>query len=173
MNQNKYLFEAISFVARAHRHQVRKDGETPYVSHVFRVAMTLAHVFGVKDPEILTAAVLHDTIEDTTTDFDDLEERFGLKIAEWVALLSKNKCLPEKKREAVYCTQLSTAPPEVKLIKLADLHDNLLDSTTADAKQQSKSIAKAKVYLKALEQKPPTMLKAPLTIVRKLVASSC
>lgn len=67
--------EAASFAARAHRHQVRKDGRTPYTAHPFRVCLVVRHVFGHDDPRMLQAALLHDTIEDTTTDYDDLAER--------------------------------------------------------------------------------------------------
>src|SRR5215207_9659113 len=97
------LLEAISFAARAHDGQRRKDGRTPYVSHVFRVCLLLREVLRVDDPRVLTAAVLHDTIEDTTTDFDDLEERFGKEVAGWVAALTKDKALPFEEREAKYC----------------------------------------------------------------------
>src|SRR5262245_51561440 len=96
------LLDAIAFAARAHRAQIRKDGQTPYVSHVFRVCMIVRHMFGVTDSDVLTAAVLHDTIEDTTTDFDDLEERFGTEVAEWVALLSKDKRQQDDRREKTY-----------------------------------------------------------------------
>src|SRR5437588_3817791 len=89
------LLEAIAFAARAHRPQLRKDGQTPYVSHVFRVCLVARHLFGVEASEVLTAAVLHDTIEDTTTDRDDLAEQFGETVAGWVALLSKDKRLPD------------------------------------------------------------------------------
>src|SRR5262245_42497729 len=75
------LLNAVAFAARAHRPQLRKDGQTPYVSHVFRVCLVVWHVFGVDDPRVLTAAVLHDTIEDTTTDYDDLREQFGDDVA--------------------------------------------------------------------------------------------
>ena len=75
------LMDAVAFAARAHRHQLRKDQRTPYVSHPFRVCLTLQLVFGIDDADVLTAAVLHDTIEDTTTDVDDLAEQFGLEIA--------------------------------------------------------------------------------------------
>ena len=74
---NQIVFDAVAFAAWAHRHQVRKDNKTPYVSHVFRVCLTVRHVFGFDDPRMLAAAVLHDTIEDTTTDYDDLIEHFG------------------------------------------------------------------------------------------------
>ena len=59
------LLRAAAFAARAHRHQWRKDGQTPYVSHVFRACLTVRHVFGVDDDDVLAAALLHDTIEDT------------------------------------------------------------------------------------------------------------
>src|SRR5262245_47811485 len=96
------LVEAVSFAARDHEGQVRKDGRTPYVSHVFRGCLTLRHVFGIDDPQVLAAAVLHDTIEDSTTDFDDLEEHFGREVAMWVSALSKDKRLPEEEREQAY-----------------------------------------------------------------------
>jgi (p)ppGpp synthase/HD superfamily hydrolase len=96
------LLAAAGFAARAYRQQLRKDGETPYIAHPFRVCLIVRHVFGFADPEMLTAALLHDTVEDTTTDRDDLIERFGPKVAGWVAALSKDKRLPDEEREAAY-----------------------------------------------------------------------
>src|SRR3954471_18437790 len=119
------FLEAASFAARAHRHQLRKDGLTPYAAHPFRVCLIVRHVFGIDDPEVLTAALLHDTIEDTTTDFDDLEERFGARVAGWVAHLSKDTRLPDEEREAAYMGTLAAAEPAVKVVKLADILDNL------------------------------------------------
>src|SRR5438270_10424969 len=107
------LLDAIAFAARAHDGQRRKDGRTPYVSHVFRVCLIARHLFGVDDPQVLLAAVLHDTIEDTTTDFDDIEERFGAQVARWVAALSKDKRQQDQGREAEYCKTLSASPWQV------------------------------------------------------------
>src|SRR5438445_3456097 len=121
------LLEAFSFAARAHQGQLRQDGKTPYVSHVLRVCFVLRHVFGVDDAGALTAAALHDTLEDTTTDFDDLEEKFGRDVAAWAAALSKDKRLPNEEREQVYCRALAAAPWQVQVGKLADIFDNLLD----------------------------------------------
>src|SRR5947209_15773822 len=104
------LLEAIAFAARAHHGQLRKDRATPYHSHVFRVCLIARHVFGVEDPAVLTAAVLHDTVEDTTTDFDDLEERFGTEIAGSVALLSKDTRQPAAQRARAYSAGLRSAP---------------------------------------------------------------
>lgn len=124
---------AAAFAARLHRHQVRKDGRTPYVSHVFRVAMTVSHVFGCHDQLVIAAAILHDTIEDTTTDFEDIESRFGADVAAMVSALTKNMALPESEREREYDRRLASADWRVRLIKLADTYDNFSDAlATAD-----------------------------------------
>ncbi len=123
----RLVAQAIELATRAHRHQVRKDGCTPYVGHVLRVGWCLEHLFGVRDPEVLAAGVLHDVIEDTTVDYDDLIQQFGPRVAQLVAALTKDKRLPEAEREAQYHRQLAQAPAEAWLIKLADLHENLSD----------------------------------------------
>ena len=73
--------QAVSFAARAHDGQLRKDGRTPYIAHPIRVALTVRHLFGVDDETALAGALLHDTIEDTTTDYDDLMAAFGQQVA--------------------------------------------------------------------------------------------
>ena len=118
---------AVSFAARAHREQLRKDGRTPYVAHPMRVALVVVLVFGCTDETLVTAAVLHDVLEDTTRDFDDLEAAFGREVAEIVAALSKDPRLPEPEREMRYDEQLARAPRGARLIKLADAYDNLTD----------------------------------------------
>ncbi|MBV9126760.1 MAG: bifunctional (p)ppGpp synthetase/guanosine-3',5'-bis(diphosphate) 3'-pyrophosphohydrolase [Verrucomicrobia bacterium] len=121
------LLRAASFAARKHRGQTRADGATPYFSHVARVTLILSHVFGVNDADTLTAAFLHDTIEDTATDYDELEEVFGRTVADYVVALTKNVMLPKKKREAEYEERLVAAPENVKIAKMADIYDNLSD----------------------------------------------
>ncbi|MGF1578893.1 MAG: HD domain-containing protein [Gemmataceae bacterium] len=144
------ILAAIAFSARHHLGQIRKDNKTPYVSHPFRVTFILRDLFEVADHDTLTACVLHDTLEDTLADFDDLEEEFGHKIAEWVAMLSKDPRLPEEKREALYCDVLAKAPWQVQVCKLADVYDNLLDSTTFDPKKRLKAIKKKRQYMDAI-----------------------
>ncbi len=164
------LLRAISFSARAHRNQFRKDGITPYVSHPFRVCMILRHIFGVTDERILIAAVLHDTIEDTTTDFDDVEKEFGKEVAEWVALLSKDKREEEGVREKHYVARLRSAPDAVKLSKLADIYDNLSDVVNVPSRlHHEKTLKRTEQYLDALStrRKSPT-LKRALAVVLSL-----
>jgi len=120
--------DAAAFAARKHSGQLRRDGRTPYFSHVVRVAMTVSEVFGCHDEETLAAALLHDLIEDTTTDYDDLLERFGKAVADMVAVLTKNMSMPEAAREKDYDARIARADWRVRLIKLADAYDNLLDS---------------------------------------------
>lgn len=119
---------AASYAARAHAHQTRRDGATPYAAHTFRVAMTARHLFGCEDEVIIAAALLHDTIEDTGTDYDELAEHFGQAVADCVAALTKNMMLPEPAREAEYDQRLAAAGWRPILIKLADVYDNLSDA---------------------------------------------
>ena len=143
------LLEAIAFAARAHQGQLRKDGRTPYASHPFRVCLVVRHVFGIDDPRVLTAAVLHDTIEDTTTDFDDLDEQFGRDIALWVAALSKDKRQLDDAREREYVATLAAAGWQVQVCKIGDVYDNLLDSGNMPAEKRAKTLGRARTYLDA------------------------
>lgn len=124
---------ACAFAARAHAGQVRKDGLTPYFSHPVRVALTLRHTFGCEDAIALAAAVLHDTIEDTPADYDDIADRFGSEVADIVAALTKNMILSEHEREPEYDARLAKADWRARLIKLADVYDNLCDMHTSRA----------------------------------------
>ena len=121
------VLRAASFAARKHRGQTRADGLTPYFSHVARVTLILTHLFGVQDETILAAALLHDTLEDTATDYDELAELFGVRVADIVVLLTKNVMLPKKEREEDYIARLRRASEDVMIAKMADLYDNLSD----------------------------------------------
>jgi guanosine-3',5'-bis(diphosphate) 3'-pyrophosphohydrolase len=172
-NNIQLILEAISFAARKHDGQVRKDGRTPYVSHPIRVMMILSSVFGVLDRQVLAAAALHDVIEDTSTSFNDIENEFGQRIAIWVSLLSKDKQQEVKSREFAYVCALRDAPDEVKLIKLADIYDNLIDAPAADdPKQLAKTRMKAKNYLTIFSQNESESVTKALRYVQELLSSS-
>jgi len=164
------FLEAASFAARAHRWQMRKDGATPYVSHPFRVCLIVRHVFGIDDPAALTAAVLHDTVEDTNTDFDDIEKAFGREVAEWVALLSKDKRMREEERERAYCDGLRAAPWQVKICKLGDLYDNITDSAFLTPDKRPRTYQRSRRYLDALAAPdlPPPVQRAFQTVTALL-----
>lgn len=164
------LLEAVSFAARAHRHQIRKDGTTPYVGHAFRVSLIVRHVFGIDDPAMLTAALLHDTIEDTTTDFDDLVKHFGREVADWVALLTKDKRLPEEDREEAYFTGLARAPWQVQVCKMADLFDNVMDSKHLTPAQRKKTLHRSQqVLARITEGELPPPAQRALKLINQLL----
>ena len=138
---------------------------SPYVSHVFRVCLIVRHVFGVDDEKVLTAAVLHDTIEDTTTDFDDIEEHFGAEIAGWVSALSKDTRRRDDEREAAYCRTLSESGWQVRVCKLADIYDNLSDAKTMPAEKRARTLSRSQRYLDALKINLPDPARRPFEIV--------
>jgi (p)ppGpp synthase/HD superfamily hydrolase len=152
---NAIVFEAAAFAARAHRHQLRKDNQTPYVSHPFRVCLVVRQVFGIDDPGILATALLHDTIEDTTTDYDDIIERFGPDVARWVAAVSKDPRLEFEEREAAYRKVLAAADWQAKVVKLGDLYDNIGDCQHFSPKGQRKTAEKSRLYLAAVRDGLP------------------
>jgi guanosine-3',5'-bis(diphosphate) 3'-pyrophosphohydrolase len=79
------VLKAAQFAALKHRDQLRKGSDQlPYVVHLISTALLIAEVGGVNDPEVLAAALLHDTIEDTETTADDLTAAFGQKSAAWL-----------------------------------------------------------------------------------------
>ncbi len=165
-----HLLEALSFAARAHQGQTRKDGRTPYVAHVFRVCLVVRHVFGIDDPRALMAAALHDVIEDTSIDFDELAETFGPEVAQWAATLCKDKRRPDDEREAEYLTHLTGAPWQVKVCKLADVFDNLLDSKHLDTKKRESNRWRSRQYLDALGANLPAEARPAYKTVERLFA---
>jgi (p)ppGpp synthase/HD superfamily hydrolase len=150
MKHDSHLWqEASSFAARAHRHGVRKDGVTPYIAHPVRVAFTVMCVYGFADDTILAAALLHDTIEDTGADYDEIEEAFGRNVADLVAVMTKDMRLPEDQREKAYDQQMARGPWQGRLLKLADVYDNLV--STWDAASRRKQLKKVQRALTLTE----------------------
>jgi (p)ppGpp synthase/HD superfamily hydrolase len=163
------LLSAAAFAARAHHGQMRKDKATPYVSHVFRVCLVVRDLFGFDDPRMLITALLHDTIEDTTTDFDDIEKHYGPEIAHWVACLTKNKAMRDDEREADYIQRLLAAPWQVHACKLADVFDNLMDLAQLPPERRPHSVERAEKYLAALRTRPALEVNKPLDMVIQLL----
>ena len=143
-----YLFESLNILAKqylpdeqieclkqadivardAHEGQTRSSGE-PYITHPVAVAGILA---GMRlDYETLTAALLHDTIEDTSVTYKDVEQRFGKSVAELVdgvSKLDKLKFQDKKEAQAENFRKMIMAMVQdirVILIKLADRTHNM------------------------------------------------
>jgi len=159
------LANAISFAARAHGGQWRKDKQTPYVAHPVRVMMIVCREFGVTDEEILSAAVLHDIIEDTTRDYENISFHFGTQVADLVACLSKDPRLPEAERERRYDEQLEDGPWEARLIKLADCLDNFQDAINDD--MQTRAREKAVRALALIRESDPSQVTKAAQILQR------
>ena len=84
-NNLALLLRALAFAAHKHRDQRRKDrAASPYINHPIALATVLTLEGRVKDPEVLAAALLHDTIEDTRTTYPELKSAFGARVARTV-----------------------------------------------------------------------------------------
>lgn len=134
--------KAYTFAERKHEGQKRKDGK-PYITHPENVALILLNEFGITDREIIEAALLHDTIEDTDTTYDEIKNQFGEKVADYVLHLTK----PDNENQAIkYWESLKQAPDDVKKIKIADRIHNL---RTSDFSKlfQDRYLEKTKKYI--------------------------
>ena len=149
--------KAQSFAKKKHQHQFRKDRKTPYWHHLKQVVQNLQKL-GIKNQDILCAGWLHDTIEDTDTDFDDIEERFGKTTAKIVSQVTKDTRIPQKQRESQYLLQLKRASWEAKAVKLGDLAANIADLKNSGYTNQKK-VKQVKDKLKYLSAIKPGLVK--------------
>ncbi|XP_038622944.1 guanosine-3',5'-bis(diphosphate) 3'-pyrophosphohydrolase MESH1 [Tachyglossus aculeatus] len=122
------LVDAADFAARKHRRQRRKDPEgTPYINHPIGVAQILTQEAGITDVQVLQAALLHDTVEDTDTTPEELERRFGAQVRGLVEEVTDDKTLPKLERKRRQVESAGRSSRGAKLVKLADKLYNLRD----------------------------------------------
>jgi len=122
------LLDAIVFAAHKHRDQRRKDGTaSPYINHPIALAHLLATTGGIDDIVVLQAAILHDTIEDTETTFEELVNRFGEEVASVVSEVTDDKALPKTRRKELQVEHAPHMSKEAALVKLADKTCNFRD----------------------------------------------
>jgi guanosine-3',5'-bis(diphosphate) 3'-pyrophosphohydrolase len=123
-----WILRAVHFAAIKHSGQKRKGKDhSPYINHPIQVAMTLWEQGGVRDPIILQAAILHDTLEDTETTFDELSHGFGKQVASIVREVTDDKSLPKAVRKQMQIEHAASLTREAKLVKLADKICNIQD----------------------------------------------
>jgi guanosine-3',5'-bis(diphosphate) 3'-pyrophosphohydrolase len=124
----RQLTDALALAAHKHRDQRRKGAEaSPYINHPIALVHVLVHEGAVENADVLCAALLHDTIEDTETTEGELAAIFGPRIARIVAEVSDDRSLEKaerKRRQVEHAPHLSTS---AKLVKLADKICNLRD----------------------------------------------
>ena len=121
--------QAAGFAKQAHEGKMRKGTAVPYIVHPMDTGVIVSRM--TDDPEVISAALLHDVIEDAGVTKEELEERFGSRVAELVAAESEDKTRTWKERKQATIDRLTDAGRDVKMICLADKLSNLR-STAAD-----------------------------------------
>ena len=140
------LLQVVHFAAQKHRDQRRKDEHaSPYINHPILVAQQLADVARVTDPEILAGALLHDTIEDTDTTPQELEDLFGSRVRALVEAVTDDKSLPKQKRKQLQIDHAASLSHGAALIKISDKIANLKD--LAHSPPQGWDLARKQEYL--------------------------
>ena len=149
------ILEAVEFTVKAHGFQSRSIGPVEiYVAHCIRVAKTVTEIGA--DEDTIIAALLHDTVEDTSTSIYDIKFHFGNRVAELVAALTDERATKGRNRQARKESdraRLADAPAEAQTIKCADLIDN-----TASIVEHDPGFAK--VYLEEKKKTLEIMRKA-------------
>ncbi|HEX2779843.1 MAG TPA: HD domain-containing protein [Gemmatimonadaceae bacterium] len=130
MSELAELLRAIEFAAHKHRGQRRKGRDAvPYINHPVGVAEAIARIGRVTDLVTLTAAVLHDTVEDTQTTLEEIEREFGADVRGVVAELTDDKTLPKQERKRLQILNAPNASRRAKIVRLADKIMNVGDIT--------------------------------------------
>ena len=122
------LLQAVDFAAKKHRYQKRKGiDRTPYINHPVAVARILCENGNIEDIDVLMAAVLHDTVEDTDTTPRELKEKFGEKVMSLVMEVTDDKTLPKQRRKEIQVETAAAKTYNARMIKLADKIHNIRD----------------------------------------------
>ena len=144
MEGGRLIAEAVLFAADAHADDMRDDGRTPYFNHLAEVAARCAaHV--PFDAELVAAAYLHDTVEDTGVSEALLRERFGDVVADVVMEVTDPPELKGEARRQHQVERAATASLRAKLIKIADKTSNVTE--LVDSAAPDEPLAKQRRYL--------------------------
>ena len=121
--------KAYRFAAVAHNGQIVPGTDLPYIMHLSFVAMEVIGALGKEkgfDGNLaVQCALLHDTVEDTDTEIDELAEKFGSNVADGVAALTKTLWYRKKLQMADSIKRIRTQPREIWVVKMADRVTNL------------------------------------------------
>ena len=121
--------EAARFAAEVHKGAVRKGTRLPYIVHPNEVALIVSVM--TDDPEVIAAAYLHDVIEDAGVTYEQIQRKFGTRVADLVQAESEDKSKSWKERKQATVDHMQHASREAKMIAFGDKLSNLR-STSAD-----------------------------------------
>lgn len=126
MNDILLIARSWYFASERHAKQRRKgEAQEPYVNHLAEVAELVATATEGRDANLVAAAVLHDTVEDTATLPAELASVFNTDVAELVAEVTDDKKLPKAERKKLQIEHAEAISNRAKILKLADKISNL------------------------------------------------
>lgn len=132
------ILKALAFAAGRHLTQFRKGADrAPYINHPIQVADLLANRAGEKDPVLISAAILHDVIEDTVDSIKEKEElisiinkEFGDEVLSLTLEVTDDKSLEKSERKRMQVVHAPSLSDRAKKLKIADKIMNLHDIST-------------------------------------------
>lgn len=145
------IHTAENFAKERHSGTMSKGGTT-YFEHLTSVVTRLKNL-GISNDDAIAATWLHDIIDNTETSFDEIDQRFGSKVAVLVLSISRDKSLPRAKQEEQFVKQLKAAPFEAKIIKLCDISASLRDlkNSLFSRSKKTKEVKKMTFYLNVIK----------------------
>lgn len=167
----KLVMKAYRFSKSGHKNQQRDNG-VRYFEHPKSVALLLIQELGICDYEMIIAALLHDTVEDTfifgsfEDAFDTIQEDFGPWVADCIRLLSKEKIADKLQRDTRYLEGLHRADLRMKIIKIADRIHNLRELAHCTSVKKQHYLEETEAHYLPFVQEVMAMVSGPL--LRKL-----
>lgn len=126
MTDLQLLMKALQFASLKHKDQRRKgDDAAPYINHPIDVTEMLVRVGQVTDVVVLQSALLHDTVEDTQTTAQEIEDLFGADVRSVVLEVTDDKSLPKDVRKRLQIEHSPHLSRRAQLVKLADKISNV------------------------------------------------
>ncbi|MDP2630103.1 MAG: HD domain-containing protein [Candidatus Uhrbacteria bacterium] len=156
----------------AHKPQMRDDG-TAYILHPLRATISLISECDIKNTDILCAMLLHDVVEDTHVTLSAIEKLFGGRVAALVSNVTRQRTDNPtedrvRKDKAEKFEKLLTADEETRLIKCADILDNIrswpnIPCDSAARKKLPRWFDETRIYALPLAQKTNAILFKEIT----------
>lgn len=158
-----HLIRAIRFANRKHREvgQRRKWSGKPYITHPVAVVRLLMRHTNATEA-MLIAATLHDTVEDTNTTFDEIEQHFGKEVRDlvyWLTDVAKPEDGNRAARMKINRDHIEASPAEAQTIKAADSAHNLLNCVETAGAFAYKYVPEKRETYKILTKADPAMLR--------------
>lgn len=173
MPTSDHVYQALLLAVERHAGQFRAGSKSPYVVHpirVARLAAATARAQGLSDHEvdrIELAAFLHDTLEDTTTTYEELALAFSAQVADIVLELTQDMTLEKPERRRRMLAKAGAMSFEARMVKLADRLDNVREMDALGEAFVDTYATEALVLVRAMRGTAPAIEEAILELVRE------